>query len=78
MIVETTIKIPFESLQWIIDVEVAFMKEECTSLLCNRNLIVNGLEISLRGSLLYIGTLREPLRLVKYFFTYNWSAHSSL
>lgn len=54
----------------IIDVNMAIMKNECPSLLSNKDMITNSLDISLKGGYFDIGTLREPLKLINYFFVY--------
>lgn len=56
-----TIQIPFEKLEIIIDVDFAIMKNECPSLLPNRDMLINNLDISLQGSFLLIIDLRYPL-----------------
>ena len=58
----------------IINVDVVIMKDECPSLFSNRDMIVNGLDISLQGGYLHVGELREPLVLENYFFVYRWTA----
>ena len=73
---EATIQIPFLKLHLIIDVEFSILKEISPSLLSNRDMIENGLDISLQGGYLYIGSLRQPLILENYFYTYNWSSDS--
>ena len=73
---EVTIQIPFVELHLIIDVDFAILKEDSPSLLSNKDMIENGLDISLQGSYLYIGNLRQPLVLENYFFKYNWSSTS--
>lgn len=77
---ETTIQISFNGLGLIIDVidvEVSILKNDCASLLRNRDMIINGLDIILEGGYLHIGSLKEPLKLVNFFYVYNWSAHDT-
>lgn len=61
------IQIPFSALRMIIDVEFEIIDEDVTSLLTIRDMIDNGLDISLQERYLHVGKLRQPLTLEKYF-----------
>lgn len=73
---EVTVQIPFLSLNLIIDVKFSILDDKTPSLLCNRDLIQNGLDISLQGAYLYIGERRQPLILDNFFFIYKWKSSS--
>lgn len=57
MIGEVKIQIPFKELRKIIDVDLTVMKDDCPTLFSNRDIITNGLDISLKGSYWHIGPL---------------------
>lgn len=65
---EVTIQIPFSQLDLVVDIEFSILGGDTPSLLSNRDLIENGLDISLQGGYLYIGEARQPLILDNYFF----------
>lgn len=73
---EVTIQVSFTNLNLILDIEFSILGDDMPSLLCNKDLIENGLDISLQGGYLYIGNAQEPLTLNNYFFIYKWSAGS--
>lgn len=74
VICEETIQIPFNKLNLIIDVDFAIMEETCPSLLRNRDMITNGLEISLQGGYIHVGNRQQPLQLENDFYVYRWRA----
>lgn len=51
---EARIQIPFSALDLVIDVTFSILKEDAPSLLINRDMIDNGLEISLEGRYIYV------------------------
>lgn len=69
VIFEGKIQITFKELGTIIDVDFAVMKDDFPTFLSNRDMIPNGLDISLQGFYLHIGPLRQSLCLDNYFFT---------
>lgn len=71
---EVTIKIPFPDLGILIDVEFSILDGDTPSLLYNKDMIANGLDISLQGGFLHIGELQQTLNLEKYFYIHRWSA----
>lgn len=73
---EAMIQIPFCALHLIIDVVFAIVEEDIPSLLSNKDMLDNGLDISLQGKYLYIGSRRQPLVLDNYFFIYRWSTRN--
>ena len=74
VVCEVTVQIPFAKLGLIIDVAFAVLKGECPSLLSNKDMLLNNLDISLQGRYLHIGNLRQPLLLDNFFFIHNWSS----
>lgn len=64
---EVTIQIPFTKLNLIIDVDFSIIEDETPSLLSNKDMITNGLDISLPGRYIYIGKFRQPLMFENYF-----------
>lgn len=71
---EATIQIPFNKLGLVIDVDFAIINSDIPTLLSNKDMIDNGLDLSLQGHYLHIGPLRQPLSLENYFLVYRWSA----
>lgn len=73
---EVTIQIPFSKLNLIIDVEFSILPDDTPSLLSNKDIIENGLDISLQGGYLYIDDARQPLIFENFFYIYKWKAPS--
>ena len=71
---EVLIPIPFNKLGIIIDVDFIVLGCNCPSLLSNKDMLTNGLDISIQGKFLYMGDRRQPLTLKNYFFIYEWDA----
>lgn len=71
---EATLQIPFDKLGIIIDVEFSILAKDTPSLLSNRDMIVNGLDISWQGGYLYLGERRQPFTFENYFYIHRWSA----
>lgn len=69
---EVTIQIEFKNLKMTIDFDFALMKNECPSLLSNKDMIERGLDIRLQWIYLHVGPLSQPLHLEIYFFIHNW------
>ena len=74
---EVTIQISFVELGIIVDVDFEVMKDECPTLLSNKDMIINGLDISLQGCYLHVGPLKQRLKLENYFFLHKWSARDT-
>lgn len=55
VIAEVTIQVPFKTLKLTIDVELDITDDDCPSLFSNRDIVENGLDISLQGHYLHIG-----------------------
>lgn len=71
---EAMIQIPFGDLGLVIDVTFTILEEDVPSLLSNRDMIDNGLDLSLQGRYLYKGSRKQPLALENYFLIYRWKA----
>lgn len=67
---------PFIDLNLVLEVKFSILQDEMPSLLSKKDLIDNGLNISLHGVFLHIGDLRQPLILDNYFFVHKWSSSS--
>lgn len=74
---EVTIQVPFTNLNLILDIEFSILADDMPSLLCNRDLIENGLDISLQGAYLFVGDARETLLLDNYFLSIDGRQHPS-
>ena len=74
---EVTIQIPFQKLGLIIDVDFAVLKGECPSLLSNKDMLQNNLDISLQGRYIHVGDRRQPLALENFFFIHKWSCNDT-
>lgn len=72
-----TSQIPFSKLVIIINVYLALIKGEFPSLSSNIDMISNGFDISLQGSYLHIGPLRQSLAFKNYIFLHTWSANDT-
>lgn len=73
---EVTIQIPFSELNLVMDIDFSILGGETPSLPCNRDLIENGLDISIQGGYLYIGEARQPPALDNFFFIYKCTVAS--
>lgn len=71
------IQIPLEAVGIIIEVDYSIMDEQDPSLLYNRIMIENGLDISLQGSYINVGKLRQPLNIENYFLVYRWPTENT-
>lgn len=71
---EVTLQIPFSGLGIVLDIEFSILRESTPSLLCNKDLLENNLDISLQGGYLYIGERKQNLILDNYFFIHTWTA----
>lgn len=71
---DATIPVPFTDLNLILDIDFVIMKDHCTSLLCNKDMINGGLDISIQGRFLCFGNRKQPLLLENYFFVHKWKA----
>ena len=70
------IQIPFLQLGVFLDIDFAIVDQDCPSLLCNKDLIENGLDISLQKQNISIGNKRQDLSLENFFLKHRWSASS--
>lgn len=68
------IQIPFSALELVIDVVFSILEQDVPSLLSNKGMIYNGLDISIQGRYIHVGPLRQPLILENYSLVYRWSA----
>lgn len=73
---EVTIKIPFINLELVMYIGFAIIEKDALSLLSNTDLIDNGLDISLQGGYLHIGTRKKQLTLENNLFVYRWTSDS--
>lgn len=71
------IQIPVSSLNMTIYVDSSILDDNAPSLLSNRDMIENSLEICLQGRYLYVGKHRQPLTQENYFFVYRWTAEDT-
>ena len=55
---DASIPIPFNKLNIIIDVDFLIIDSDCPSLLSNRDMIINRLDISIKGSFLHMGPFK--------------------
>lgn len=67
-----TIPVPFKDLQLTIDVDFKIVCDTVPTLLSNRYMIVNGLDISLQDKVVKLGNKTQPLILENYFFIHKW------
>lgn len=74
---EPHIQIPFNALRLIIDVTFSIMEQDTPSLLSNKDMIDNGLDVSLQGRYLHVGQRRQPLSIENYFLVYRWTARNT-
>lgn len=68
---DITIHIPFPRVKLIIDVYFSIFADQTHSLLCNKDMIEHGLDISLQGGFLHIGDARQLLVLDNYLYIYR-------
>lgn len=61
VLVDARIQAPFIGLGLIIDVNFSILEEDAPSLLYNKYILYNGLDISLQGRYSHIGSKRHPL-----------------
>lgn len=67
-----TIPVPFKNLQLTIDVDFKIVRDNVPTLLSNKDMIVNGLDISLQDKVVKLGNKTQPLILENYFFIHKW------
>lgn len=70
---EVTLQIPFTGLGIVLDIELSILREGTLSILCNKDLLDNNLDISLQGGYLYIGDRKKHFMLDNCFFIHLWS-----
>lgn len=69
-----TIQVPFIHLNLVIEVYLSILNDDMPSLLSNRDLLENCLDISLQDGYLHMGDRKQPLTLDNYFFIHKWRA----
>lgn len=69
---EGTIQIPFPGIGITIDVDLKILEADTPSLLSNKDMIENGLDISMQGDYLHVSGLRQQLRLDNFIFIHSF------
>ncbi len=66
------IPVPFRDLNLVIDVRFQIVKDNVPSLLCMKDMLDNGLDISILDSEIRYKHLSQPLELKNYFLIHKW------
>ena len=70
----SNIPIPLKNVGMILDIKFHIsMQRTVPSLLSNRDMIVNGLDISIKEPFLIFEGKKEPSELTNFFIIYDWS-----
>lgn len=68
-----SIQIPFTYLEVKIDVQFLMITEDIPSLLSMKDVVENGLEISIQGIFVSLGLKCHKLAMENYFLIHRWS-----
>lgn len=60
------------------DITFSILEENSPSLLSNKDMLENGLDISLQGSFLYVGDRLQPLTMKNFFSVHRWNGADTL
>lgn len=67
-----SIYITFEVLRFIKNVRFLIPTKNMPALLCKKDMITMGLDISLKNSTIYLGYLRQKFHMTNYFLVHTW------
>ena len=72
---EARVQIPFKDLGIIIDVKFLILKDKIPSLLSMKDMLDNGLDLSIQGRYITLGNRKQDLHFQNYFLIHRWMPH---
>lgn len=72
---EATLPVPFSELGLVLHIAFVVLERDCPTLLSNKDMLDNGLDISIQDRYISMGERRQPLILENYFLKYKWDPY---
>lgn len=69
----TVVQITLKDIVMVIDVELLLLSDEFPSLISLRDLVENGLNISIQDFVIKHDGMEQPLTIETYFLVYSWT-----